>query len=383
MDTNIIKIACKYIDKHTKHYYNIFNTYFELKQIENYSCQTYQIYNRFLNIFIKLQLLDKCSISKLKKDIHLFNKLFKKINDVITDEHYLLDIKTVCIYFDSILTILDNINENNNCIVTDNNCVIQNNNCVVSNNSNNFSVSHNNCTNSSLTYSSNNCHNNNNHHIHNNHNHNHNNHHNHHTHHDKSDTCTSISNNHCDKPNSPQKPLNNKIKKLINESKKKLIKLCNLYDVLLTITIGIERETFNKINTFISYDNDTIINNIDIDYQINLMNIYYNQFNNIISEIPQNLNLDSQIINIYLSNGKYFSICSIDTITIEQTTTSIKINIGKTQYIINFLTVNMSVENSIYLFEQNFNNIKNIILCIKSNKKIVTYFLSILDNIIC
>ena len=174
----------------------------------------------------------------------------------------------------------------------------------------------------------------------------------------------------------------------IEEVTKQLKCINHIYLMLITIFTELQRDYVQKINCYNLYDVSATASSTDNEYHNKLIQTIYNQITTLLSS--SNLNIfnnesDTQEINVFLKNGKSFTLCIIDNIRVRlQNISGVKtlvVDIGLSQFLIKFLSDGITNGESTIIMKNNFISCKDIIYAIESNNKSIDYWIHKIHNI--
>ena len=125
--TKYVQESSKYINIHNDHYLNIFMIYTKSYNKHNSEIKAKQIFNRFIKLFIRLQLFVKENnwenINTINNELLHHIVIFKKIIKIDNlDKHYNLDTYTILVYL-NILIKFFKLNYKNSDKPVDKNCI--------------------------------------------------------------------------------------------------------------------------------------------------------------------------------------------------------------------------------------------------------------------
>ena len=161
-----------------------------------------------------------------------------------------------------------------------------------------------------------------------------------------------------------------------------------LLNMLKELMVSMQKEYFEKINTYNLYNKSNIIDQTDVEFNNTLLDVTLRQFDSIIKTSNGILYSDrcsKKLIKVFLKNQKYYVLCEIDNFKIKKikldSSDFLVIDVGNIQYKIQYLKTDFSNETAIASWRFNFENTQNIIKSIDINQKLIKYWLKRIKKI--
>jgi hypothetical protein len=161
-----------------------------------------------------------------------------------------------------------------------------------------------------------------------------------------------------------------------------------LLNMLKELMVSMQQEFFEKINVYNLHNMTNIIDQPDVEFNNALLDITLKQFDATIKTCNGILYSDrcsKKLIKVFLKTQKYYVLCEIDNFKIKKIKLDasyfLVIDIGKTQYKIQYLQSDFSNGTAIAAWTFNFNNTQNIIKSIDTNQKLIKYWLNQIKKI--
>lgn len=166
----------------------------------------------------------------------------------------------------------------------------------------------------------------------------------------------------------------------INEKIKITSKQIN---ILINIFKQLQKECVEKINSFSMARGDSCVNEIEIDYNNKITFIAYKQMESLVMKNNCIFSGDKNThqIKVYSDTGKSTTLCVIDNLKIkfneEKNKKYINVTVGEKTYKIFLLKDKITFFEGIDILENNIKALKNILISLESNKKMINYWLNI------
>lgn len=177
--------------------------------------------------------------------------------------------------------------------------------------------------------------------------------------------------------------------KNFNLSINHLKSMFQIFNVLHDLIDELQKDYFHKINSYNLYDKTSSISIIDLEYNNKLLDTTFKQFDSIIKSNNKLLFSETesnQTVKIFLSNGKFYNICTIDYLRIRKIEHNycyfLIIDIGKNNYKLQYFKPDFINENCLNIMKFNFKNIKEFLDSIISNQKIIKYWINFTNKIV-
>lgn len=321
--------STEYIDHHKDHYFNIFKVYADKKK-------AVKLFNNFIGLFIKLQMFIKGkktnSVAVLIKDVQYQKILFVKItSDVDLQDHDMVDVESMIIYFKVIIKLLKQLD-----YADHSSDEPELNGCGMNGITKKYDIRYRN------------------------------------PHKRPVESVPKITFDQALKmlQNDPESML---------KAEKKLQEIYDLLKMLITITCGLQKEYFRKINSYNMYDPSIPINMVDIEFSNRLLDVYLEQYSQIIGDVFKSTLYDTFHITLFLQNMEEFTLCVIDNFGIKLMTKSgskkLEFDIGKNRYYVTYINGGVNVETALCILKANFETLRTITYAIKSNQRLIKHWL--------
>ena len=158
------------------------------------------------------------------------------------------------------------------------------------------------------------------------------------------------------------------------------------FSMLINILKQLQREYVEKINNFSVSRGDSNVDNVNIDYINKITIIAYKQIESLVTKnnCIFNGNNETYPIKIYSDGGKSTTLCVIDNFKInllqENKNKIINILMADKHFKITLLKDKIIYFEGTDLLKANMKSLKNILLSLESNKKMINYWLNISKN---
>jgi hypothetical protein len=156
--------------------------------------------------------------------------------------------------------------------------------------------------------------------------------------------------------------------------------------MLINILKQLQKEYVEKINNFSVSRGDSNVDNINIDYINKITIIAYKQIESLVTKnnCIFNGNNETYPIKIYSDSGKSTTLCVIDNFKInllqENKNKIINVLMADKTFKITLLKDKIIYFEGADLLKANMKSLKNILLSLESNKKMINYWLNISKN---
>lgn len=161
-----------------------------------------------------------------------------------------------------------------------------------------------------------------------------------------------------------------------------------LLNMLKELMVSMQSDYFEKVNTYSLYNKANFIGQHDVEFNNKLLDITLKQFDSIIKTNNGILYSDrcaKKIVKVFLKNKKYYVLCEVDNFNIKKikldSSDFLAIDIGNTQYKIQYLRSDFTNETAVAAWKFNFSNTENVIKSIDINQQMIKYWLKRIKKI--